>query len=120
MDKDKIENEYTQEIVCPFCGIEYSDSWEYEGGKEDLGLIECYECGKHFYANRQTEITYCTEKAKYGTCASCKIEDTVLTEYNSSIGHYKDLCIKCGEKEKDYLFKKYIKNIKESEDINGD
>ena len=55
----KINCDYTDEVVCPYCGHEQSDSWEYE---EYHNPIECGECGKEFKFSRQVEVTYCTWK----------------------------------------------------------
>ncbi len=40
----EIYHEYTDEIICPHCGEEMMDSWEYSEDGED----ECWECGKKF------------------------------------------------------------------------
>lgn len=107
----EIDHEYTDEIVCPFCGYEFSDSWEYEGDCEDIGLLECDGCSKSFYANRSISISYYTEKASYGTCKHCKDEDVVVEDYNSSIGNYESLCNKCGCLEIKRMRKAYIDSI---------
>ena len=66
MDKEKIEHEYTDEIVCPYCGNEFSDSWELGDG-EDIGELECDECNKKFTAYRNlSKPTYSTEKLSKG------------------------------------------------------
>ena len=41
MNEEEIDHEYTDEIVCPYCGYEFSDSFEISSEEEDLGLIEC-------------------------------------------------------------------------------
>ena len=51
------DHEYTDEIVCPHCGFEYSDSWESSDGEK-----ECYECGEKFHMVRNVEVTYVTYK----------------------------------------------------------
>ncbi|APM41375.1 hypothetical protein [Clostridium kluyveri] len=111
MECKDINHECTDEIVCPFCGQEFTDSWEY-GDDEALGLIECDECGKSFYASREVSITYSTRKANYGTCKNCKDENVVIESYHSSIGRYSGLCVKCGRAEKQRLRKKYIDSIR--------
>lgn len=110
--KKEIDHECTDEITCPHCGSEFSDSWEYGSGDDEIGLIECGECEKLFYANRNVSVSYSTEKAKYGTCKGCKSKKVVIEDYNSSIGRYKDLCLKCGELEKLKLQNEYIYSIK--------
>lgn len=58
---DKIVCMLTDEIVCPHCGNEFSDSWEY-GDREDIGDVECGECEKTFYVRRVIDISYTSEK----------------------------------------------------------
>lgn len=47
------------EIVCPHCFYEFSDSWEF--GKEECGEEECPECGNEFTWTRQVEVSYSTK-----------------------------------------------------------
>lgn len=54
-----IDHEYTDEIVCPYCGSEHADSWEYES---DTNVIDCWECGREFRYERHVIITYSSEK----------------------------------------------------------
>ena len=56
-----MEHEFTDEIVCPYCGREQGDSWEVNPGKEDLGIQECF-CGKKFTASRHTKVNYSSYK----------------------------------------------------------
>ena len=53
----------TDEIVCPHCGHEFSDSWDYGSG-EDIGELACGECDKAFYARRNISTTYSSELLK--------------------------------------------------------
>lgn len=53
-----IDHKFTDEIVCPYCGYEYGDSWEFDDDVE----LDCDECGKTFDATREFEITYSTTK----------------------------------------------------------
>lgn len=112
MDEKEIDHEYTKEIVCPYCGYEFLDSFEIGSDEEDLGLIECDECGKHFYATRNMEITYSTEKPKEGVCKHCG-EEGVIEDYHSTTGSYEDLCPSCGKKEKSRLMKAYMDKLDE-------
>lgn len=68
----EIKHKYTKEIVCPYCGYKFSDSWEINSNEEDIGLVECGECEKEFYASRIITVDYSTEKARYGTCENAK------------------------------------------------
>ena len=56
------EHESSDEIICPYCEYEFNDSFEIEGGEEDLGEIDCYNCDKAFSAQRNYSISYSTEK----------------------------------------------------------
>lgn len=107
----EINHEYTNEITCPYCGFEFGDSWEIDGDSEDLGLLDCEECYKEFYATRNISIDYSTEKATYGTCGHCKSEDVVIENYSSSLGSFKGLCINCGLIEKERLLKFYFDSM---------
>lgn len=49
----------TAAIVCPYCGHEHCDSWEYGAG-DDNGETECGECGLPFLWTREVSVTYST------------------------------------------------------------
>lgn len=55
-----IDHEYTPEIVCPYCGYKYQDSWEEQitGGE----TMNCNECDNVFKVCRHIEVTYSTFK----------------------------------------------------------
>ena len=55
---EEIDHEYTAEVVCPYCGYEFHDSWELD----DTGDIECGSCEREFTFNRYVDVTYCTEE----------------------------------------------------------
>lgn len=105
-----IESEYTDEVICPYCGHKYSDSWEFGNGTDDdFGLIQCEYCEKEFYAWRNVEVTYSTEIANYGTCSCCKRENVVIEDSNSTLCNYKGYCVECGKKEEEKCLDKYVK-----------
>lgn len=56
----EINCSYTHEIVCPYCGYEFSDSWEIGDGDQDIGEMVCHNCEKTFLAYRNVEVTYST------------------------------------------------------------
>jgi DNA-directed RNA polymerase subunit RPC12/RpoP len=114
----EIDHEYTDNIVCPFCGRVEQDSWEIQPDEEDLGLQECGSCGKSYYAWRSITIDYSTEKARYGTCKHCGVIG-VIEDRTCSFGEYKDLCIGCGQKEYDRLWKEYVESLKQIGDRPG-
>lgn len=47
------------EIVCPWCGYEHTDSWE---TRADNGDFECHGCGKTFAFTRDVSVTYSTSR----------------------------------------------------------
>lgn len=51
----------TEEIVCPWCGEECGDSWEYT---DKNNTEKCYSCGKEFSYEREYSCTYSSEKKK--------------------------------------------------------
>ncbi|GAA6122599.1 hypothetical protein BPY_07070 [Bifidobacterium psychraerophilum] len=55
-----IDHEYMDEIVCPYCGYVFGDSWEFSS--DDFQSTECDECGRLFMFHREVEITYCSSK----------------------------------------------------------
>jgi hypothetical protein len=67
----EIDCSFTEEIVCPHCGYEFSDSYELfefhnSHGEYNVG-VECDECSKEFNAGRCIEVTYSSyiPKEKY-------------------------------------------------------
>lgn len=54
---------YTQEVICPYCGYEFSDSWEFSmKGDGDECEIDCDECNKKFTAIMDLTVSYSTYK----------------------------------------------------------
>lgn len=55
----EIDSFCTSEIVCPYCGHTFQDSWEYEDSDD-----ECYcdECNKTFTYERYVQVTYTSYK----------------------------------------------------------
>lgn len=56
----EIDCDGTLEIVCPWCGYEYGDSWEF--GNNESGIDDCQGCEKPFSWSRNISIDYSTEK----------------------------------------------------------
>lgn len=64
-EKEEIEqfdHEYTHEIVCPYCGYEDWDSWEFGGGDGEQSEEDCGRCEKTFLTKRNISINYTTYK----------------------------------------------------------
>jgi DNA-directed RNA polymerase subunit RPC12/RpoP len=59
MNKE-IDHNFTKEVVCPHCGWKLRDSWELD----DSGYLECEECEKEFFFERDITVRYCTGKIK--------------------------------------------------------
>ena len=61
--KKYIDHEYTREIVCPYCGFEHSDSWDYHLDETPTD-IDCQndDCGREFRAYADFDVTYISEK----------------------------------------------------------
>jgi transcription elongation factor Elf1 len=62
MAQRNIKAEYhknTNDIVCPYCGTDYCNSWEYEN---DMGEIVCESCNSRFTYEREVWVTYSTKK----------------------------------------------------------
>lgn len=48
---------HTDELVCPYCGDEQSDSWEHT--RED-GETDCGSCSRPFRYSRHVSVSYTT------------------------------------------------------------
>jgi len=56
---EDIDHEYTQEVVCPWCGHEYADSWEFPNDDDDE---HCNECGNIFSFERIVSVEYVSKR----------------------------------------------------------
>lgn len=56
----EIDHRYTQEVVCPYCGWEHSESC---GLEDDSGHMECEDCEKYFTYERNYIVSYHTSKS---------------------------------------------------------
>lgn len=54
----------TEEIVCPWCGYEYSDSCEFDFRDSDFKEIECEECGNIFEVEAVIKREYTSRKRR--------------------------------------------------------
>ncbi len=59
--ENEIEHEHTDEIVCPYCGYKFSDSYEWEAHEHER-TIECHSCEKKFNATATISVSYSTHK----------------------------------------------------------
>lgn len=60
--KQEWENEQSakENITCPWCGYEDTDSWEFDA-EYDVDY-ECPSCGKPFILERIVEVTYTSKR----------------------------------------------------------
>lgn len=93
-----IDHSFTDNIVCPYCGHIDIDSWDIDPGAEDLGLLECDECGESFYAERHISIDYTTRKATKGTCSICGEIDIVVEDVHTIYCKIDCACQECIKK----------------------
>lgn len=59
MAKEKeIDCRHTKEVVCPYCGKKFSDSWELAKAQDDEIQEDCDECGKKFIYTTDYTVTF--------------------------------------------------------------
>lgn len=57
-----VEELYNHEITCPYCGYEYSESYDYGLDRDgDCTDMECPNCEKKFLASVDVTISYSTK-----------------------------------------------------------
>ena len=72
-EKEIIDHESTDNIVCPYCGYEYWGSSEYPDSDD---YFECVNCKKHFFMEIDVSVTYTTLKLQ----TDCGHEDLRVYE----------------------------------------
>jgi len=61
----EIDHVNTDEAICPYCGHEHDASHEFFGrGHTDSAEVECVECGKEFFLERDFAVYYTSSKKK--------------------------------------------------------
>lgn len=56
----EFDTDYTDDIVCPYCGRKYLNSCEHGGVGSDEWVEECDSCGNEFLVSRVISVTYKT------------------------------------------------------------
>lgn len=56
----EIDHDWTDEPVCPHCGAEQRDAWEW--GQDDDGETDCGACGREFSYTRHISVNWTTRK----------------------------------------------------------
>ena len=59
---EEIDHEFKDNIVCPHCGFEHRDSYEWGQWNDECGEGECSECEKPFKWSREISVSYSTKK----------------------------------------------------------
>jgi uncharacterized Zn-finger protein len=59
---DAIDCLDTNEIVCPYCGYEFSESWTYFESSGNEEKIQCPECDQKFTCSPDYTVTYYSRK----------------------------------------------------------
>lgn len=54
---EEVDSDHTDEIVCPYCGHRFTDSYEYEEGE-----VDCEDCGKEFVLTIHKYISYSSKR----------------------------------------------------------
>lgn len=83
----RIDHSYVENIVCPWCGYEYDESYLYEGEEEEL---ECESCLKKFLYTQKVDIKYSTHRDQ----ADCPHEDSDIY-YSDHLGKWIFDCDSC-------------------------
>lgn len=61
--ESKGETTRERNIICPYCGYEYSDYGGYEFDSGDHDEVECEDCGMHFDLEVRETRTYSTKRS---------------------------------------------------------
>lgn len=89
----EIKHEYTDDVVCPWCGNKYGDCWEWT---KDSDEMKCDECGKQFEYEKNVTVEYSTSKKQ---CEEGKHKYVFDSEYVSYL-NFEDVV----KKEEDWEF----------------
>lgn len=84
---DEIDHRYTDQLICPYCGYEFTESWELG---ED-GEVDC-DCGKRFSFYSETRVNYWSDR----DCSLNKEEHDWKFEREVSEGNM-EKCSRCDQ-----------------------
>ncbi len=80
--KSETSHRFVHEAVCPWCGYEHSDSWEYDDG----GTYCCDNCDNNFELSREITVMYYT--AKVGEDEHKKWYEEELAKQSEAATHH--------------------------------
>jgi hypothetical protein len=92
-----INHDGTDNIICPCCGHNESESWERQ---EDQGEDQCEQCGARFSYRRDVSVTYTTVAIREGIKNLSAIHTEIanlICERDEGRLSYSDLVIKIEE-----------------------
>lgn len=55
------DEEYGDDLICPYCGSEHGDAWELSA---DSDKMECQSCGSEFEYEREYSVSYTVKPVK--------------------------------------------------------
>jgi len=61
-DDPNYRHTLTHSIVCPYCGEDDGDSWEWNNGEEGTDDCQCSHCDEVFICTRIVTIDYTTRR----------------------------------------------------------
>jgi nitrite reductase/ring-hydroxylating ferredoxin subunit len=64
MEDQEIDTFSRDTIICPWCGHEFRDPWEFDMNDGDCMDMECYECDAKFTVLCSIDISYTTERVE--------------------------------------------------------
>ena len=60
-----IDTEYTDEVVCPWCGHKHTDSYEFFKLRGECSQSWCGSCGKPIEMVRHISVSYSSSKGDF-------------------------------------------------------
>jgi hypothetical protein len=63
----EFDHDFTDNIICPYCGAEFYDCheyWNHDAGDGSTMEIDCDICKKIFEVTMNVDVTYSTDKKK--------------------------------------------------------
>lgn len=88
-----IDHDFTDEIVCPYCGDRKSDSWKWVQGD---GNEQCSSCKMNYFYFRHVIVKYSTSKASCLNGEPHKLSDWI----EPVKGIFYRYCKDCGKSER--------------------
>lgn len=63
---DDIDHEFTDEVVCPYCGQTHEGTGVFDGTPANDTTHECDRCGRTFEVTRDFDVYYITRAPQEG------------------------------------------------------